>query len=272
LGDALRAAAERSADSAVGGAPLVISTKVGRLLRADAPADPSSIFRGVPQVNPVFDFSADGVRRSLEESLVRLGRDRIDIVYLHDPDDHFEQALGEALPVLRQWRAEGVVGAIGAGMNQSAMLTRFVTDGDIDCVLLAGRYTLLDQTALEDLLPACLAMDVAVVIGGVFNSGVLANPLPGAPYDYIPAPDDVLARASRLAAVCTTFNVPLRAAALQFPLAHPAVACVLAGARSAGEIDDSAKMLDIKIPAALWEALRAEGLLSASAPCPSDPR
>lgn len=247
---------------------VVVSTKVGRLLRADVPPEPGQVFQGVPPVNPVFDFSADGIARSLEASLTRLGRDHVDIVYLHDPDDFADQAIREAFPVLARWRDEGVVGAIGAGMNQAALLARFAREADPDCFLLAGRYTLLDHQGLDELLPLCEERGIAIVAGGVFNSGLLANPTAGAPYDYAPAPEPVLARARRLAAICTEHGVPLKAAALQFPLAHPAVACILTGARSAAELEENARLLDHPIPGELWGALRGEGLLPDAAPVP----
>ena len=175
------------------GAHAVISTKVGRLLRPGA--DPHTVFRGVPPLRPIFDFSRAGVLRSLDESLDRLGRDRVDIVYVHDPDDFGDQAVTEALPALIDLREQGVIGAVGAGMNQSEMLARFVRESDLDCVLLAGRYTLLDQSGLDELLPLCADRGVSVVAAGVFNSGVLADPSPGARYDYALAPEELLNRA-----------------------------------------------------------------------------
>ncbi|MFK4226712.1 aldo/keto reductase [Streptomyces sp. NPDC019890] len=240
-----------------------LSTKVGRLLEP-CPADGDDLADGfaVPADHRrVWDFSADGVRRSIEESLVRLGLDRIDIVYLHDPDEHEEAAFRHGYPALERLRAEGVVGAIGAGMNQAPMLTRFLRDTDVDAVLCAGRYTLLDQSALAELLPEAAARGRSVVVGGVFNSGLLADPRPGATYDYTAAPDDILRRAQRLKSVAERYGVPLRAAALHYPLAHPAVAGVLIGARSADEVLDAADMFALDVPPALWDELRAEGLL-----------
>ncbi|MFE2375326.1 aldo/keto reductase [Streptomyces sp. NPDC059398] len=250
LGDALR---ERPR------AAYVVSTKVGRLLKP-GPGEGDDLSNGfaVPaDRHRVWDFSADGVRRSIEESLVRLGTDRIDIAYLHDPDDHAEDAFRYAYPALEQLRADGVVGAIGAGMNQTAMLTRFLRDTDADVVLCAGRCTLLDQSALDTLLPEAQARGRSVVVGGVFNSGLLADPRPGAPYDYGAAPAGVLDRALRMKAVCERYGVPLRAAALQFPRRHPAVASVLVGTRSAAEVRDAAEMLETGIPEALWDELAA---------------
>ncbi len=206
-----------------------------------------------------FDFSADGVTRSLEASLARLGLDRVDIALIHDPDDHAEQAFREAYPALEKLRAAGVVRAIGAGMNQAEMLTRFVTDTDVDLVLVAGRYTLLDQSAAAELLPAALRRGVSVIAGGVFNSGVLAAPDEGATYDYQAAPAELIERARRLREACARFGVPLRAAAARFPLTHPAVASVLIGARDAAEITDALRLRALEIPAVLWDALAKEG-------------
>lgn len=237
----------------------VISTKVGRLLQPAAePFGRDQDGFAVPAAaSRVFDFSADGVRQSLADSLGRLGLDQVDIALIHDPDDHGEQALREAYPALEQLRTEGCVRAIGVGMNQAEMLTRFVTDTDIDLVLVAGRYTLLDQSAARALLPAAADRGIAVIVGGVFNSGVLAAPAAGATYDYQPAPGSLLSRARAMEAVCEQFGVPLRAAAARFPLRHPAVASVLIGARSASEITDAIDLRRLEIPEALWEALAA---------------
>jgi D-threo-aldose 1-dehydrogenase len=249
LGEALRS---RPRDE------LVISTKVGRLLRPAGPPpygpDPDGFAVPASQVRE-WDFSADGVRRSLDASLDRLGMGRIDIVLIHDPDDHAEQAFREAYPALEKLRAEGVVKAIGAGMNQAAMLTRFVTDTDIDVVLVAGRYTLIDRSAGDALLPAAVDRGVSVIVGGVFNSGLLAAPVAGTTYDYHAAPDDLIARARQLEGTCARYGVPLRAAAARFPLRHPAVASVLIGARSAAEVTDAIRLRGAGIPAALWDAL-----------------
>jgi D-threo-aldose 1-dehydrogenase len=238
----------------------VICTKVGRLLEpAGAPAGRDTEGFAVPASHVRrFDFSADGVRRSLAASLDRLGLDRVDIALIHDPDDHGEQAFREAYPALEKLRAEGAVGAIGAGMNQAAMLTRFVTDTDVDVVLVAGRYTLLDQSAADALLPAALERGVSVIAAGVFNSGLLAAPVPGSTYDYQTAPDSLISRARLLEEACTRFGVPLRAAAARFPLTHPAVASVLVGARSATEITDALRLRQLDIPAALWDSLATQ--------------
>ena len=249
-----------------------ISTKVGRRLEPVETATGDDLANGfaVPATQRrVWDFSADGIRRTLDASLERLGLDRVDIVYLHDPDDHAEQAFREGYPALEKLRAEGVVGAIGAGMNQAEMLTRFVQDTDADVVLCAGRYTLLDQSALAELLPAAVARGKSVVIGGAFNSGLLADPKPDATYNYAQAPGELLDRALRMKAVAERHGITLRAAALAFCAAHPAVASVLVGARSEAEVRDCAEQFALPVPAAFWRELRDTGLLSTDAPVPT---
>ncbi|ANW17062.1 aldo/keto reductase [Streptomyces clavuligerus] len=245
-----------------------LSTKAGRLLDP-CPADGTDLAQGfdVPADHRrIWDFSADGIRRSIEDSLRRLGLDRIDVVYLHDPDDHAEQAFREGYPALERLRAEGVVGAIGAGMNQTAMLTRFLRDTDVDVVLCAGRHTLLDHSARAELLPEAVARGRSVVVGGVFNSGLLADPGPGATYDYLPAPERLITRARRIERTAARHGVPLRAAALHYARSHPAVACTLVGVRSAETMRDAADRLATPVPAALWDELRAEGLLPVDDP------
>jgi D-threo-aldose 1-dehydrogenase len=238
-------------------AEYVLSTKVGRLLEvADPPLDRDTegfAVRG--SLVRRFDYSADGVRRSLEASLERLGLDYVDIALIHDPDFHEEQAFREAYPALERLRADGIVRAIGVGMNQAEMLTRFVRETGIDVVLIAGRYTLLDKSAADELLPAAAERGVSVIAGGVFNSGLLAAPAPGATYDYAAAPAPLLSRALELESECAKHGVPLRAAAARFPLAHPAVVSVLIGGRDAAEIGDAISMRSLHIPAALWDAL-----------------
>jgi D-threo-aldose 1-dehydrogenase len=218
----------------------------------------------------VRDFSADGVRRSLEASLERLGLDRVDVVYLHDPDDHAEQVFHEAYPALEKLRSEEVVGAIGESMNQAEMLTRFVRDTDVDVVLCAGRYTLLDQRALTELLPVAREHGASVVIGGAFNSGLLADPKAGATYGYTAAPPEVLDRALSLGAVADRHGTTLRAAALAFCAAHPAVAGVLVGARSPHEVRDCAEQFAASVPPAFWQELRHADLLPADVPVPAE--
>jgi len=256
----------------------VLSSKVGRLLRADAPPHPDDFDStgrpydaGAPDVATVYDYSRDGVLRSIEESLTRLGTDRLDIALVHDPDDYVDEALATALPTLIELRDQKVVTAIGAGMNQTAALERFARESDPDMFLLAGRYTLLEQTALQSFLPLCAQRGIAVVAGGVFNSGLLADAGAGARYNYDPAPADLIARTHRLAEVCQRFGVPLKAAALQFPIAHPCVAAVLTGTRSRVELDENARLFDLPIPGDLWQELKAEGLLADDSPTPVQP-
>jgi D-threo-aldose 1-dehydrogenase len=250
----------------------VLATKVGRLLRAGAPPDPSQFHEGKPfytatsPLNPVFDFTYDGVLRSVEESLLRLGLERLDILHIHDPDEHYEEALRGAYPALDRLRGEGTIAAVGVGMNQSEMLVRFARAAHFDCFLVAGRYSLLDQTALRELLPLCLERRIAVIAGGVYNSGILADPRAGATFDYIPAGADVIERAQRLQAVCRRHGVPLKAAALQFPLGHPAVASVLIGCRSPAEVEENVRLFRTDIPDGLWEQLRRDGLIPEAAP------
>jgi D-threo-aldose 1-dehydrogenase len=266
--------AERRLGRVLAGRPrdsFVLSTKVGRLLRPlqeGETADPEG-FAAVPPGKRVWDLSGEGVRRSLEESLERLGLDRVDVVFLHDPDDHEREAYEQALPALIELREQGVVRAVGAGMNQAEMLTRFVRDLDLDVVLVAGRWSLLDQRAATELLPACAERGVAVVVGGVFNSGLLADPRPGTTFDYAPAPPELVERARRLAAACARHGVPLRAAALAFAAGHPAVTSVLVGARTAAEVADAVAMHAVPVPGELWAELVAAGLLPEHVPTPA---
>jgi D-threo-aldose 1-dehydrogenase len=246
-----------------------LATKVGRLLRQDAPPEPDQQFMGTPDLNPVFDFSYDAVMRSVEESRERLGIEKIDILHIHDPDNHYQQAISGAYPALAQLREEGVIDAVGAGMNQAEMLTRFAREGDFDCFLLAGRYTLLDQVALKELLPTCIERGVAIIAAGVFNSGILGDPKPGSHYNYAAAPQHLVERAQKLRAVCERHGVPLRAAAIQFPLGHPAVQTVVVGCRSLEQLQDCVRMFELEIPGALWEELKSERLLPNEAPTPA---
>ena len=246
----------------------VLASKVGRLLRADAPPEPGQAFRGTPPVNPVFDFSYDGVMRSVDESLERLGLERIDILHIHDPDDHYDQALDGAYRALDQLRHDGVIRAVGAGMNQAEMLVRFAREANFDCFLLAGRYTLLDQVALKELLPVCVDRGVAIIAGGVYNSGILADPKPGAHYNYAVAPAELIERAQRIGAVCARHGVPIKAAAVQFPLGHPAVTCVVVGCRSVAQLDESLAMFEFEIPSAMWQELKHERLIAPESPTP----
>lgn len=223
----------------------VLSTKVGRLLR------------NAPELEPVYAYSRTDTLRSLEESMERLGVDRLDTVYVHDPDDHEDEALRGAFPALLRLRDQGVIRSVGCGMNQSEMLARFVERVDLDCILIAGRYTLLDRSAGERLLPRCRQRGVEVVIGGVFNSGLLADPDGSPTYDYALAPAELVSRARVLQATCRQFGVSLSAAAIQFALRDPAVTAVLIGARSAAEITADVEAAHASIPEELWAALDA---------------
>ena len=225
----------------------VISTKVGRLIRDGTPGPDLAAWTENRDKVYDFDFSYDGVMRSVEASLERLDLDRVDILLIHDPDDHHD----EALDLLR---FEGTISALGAGMNQTEMLVRFAREGHFDCFLVAGRYTLLDRSASSELLPLCEEQGIAVIAGGVFNSGLLAG---GETYDYAPASEELKQRVRYLYDACFRFGVPLKAAALQFPFRHPMVATVLTGARSPAEIDENARLFAEELTPELWEELDA---------------
>jgi len=225
----------------------VVSTKVGRLLRPG-----ESGWRGAPPLEAYFDFSYDATLRSLEESLERLGLDRVDVALVHDPDDHYDEAIAGAYPALARLRDEGVVSAIGVGMNQTNLLCRFALEKDPDCFLVAGRYTLLDRSADERLLSLCDERGIAVVAAGVFNSGVLAG---GSTYDYESASPAVLERVDELQEICTRREVPLAAAALQFPVRHPAVASVLVGCRTPNEVEEDVRLFELDVTEELWSEL-----------------
>ena len=243
----------------------LVSTKVGRLVRpAEHPQEWDDEGFAVPGDRArVRDYSPDGVRRSLEESLERLGLDRIDIVYIHDPDDHWAEAIDGAVPALERLRDEGVIGAWGAGMNQAEMLTRFVTETDIDVVMQAGRYTLLEQGGREDLIPACASRGVGVVNVGVFNSGILANADPGrqAKYNYEDAPRAVLEKAEALAALASESGTTLPAAAVQFSLRDPAITNVTLGMRTADQVRRDVELAAHPVPEDFWARAVAAGLL-----------
>lgn len=230
---------------------VVICTKVGRVLVPDDSRSGDDLFVDVPPMRPVLDFTAAGVERSLLASLERLRTDRLDIVHVHDPDDHLEQAITETYPALERWRDAGVYGAIGLGTNHASTAHAVLDHVHLDWLLLAGRYTLLDRSG-QSVLDRCGTLGVSVLAAGVFNSGLLADPVEGAPYHYAPAPDEVLRRARQLARVCDGHGVPLAAAALQFPLRHPAVTMVLPGARSAAEVHADLDLLAVEVPDELW--------------------
>ncbi|WTQ46707.1 aldo/keto reductase [Actinacidiphila glaucinigra] len=257
LGDALHAATRRG---------VVISSKVGRLL-VDSP-DTSHLLDDDGFIVPatkrrVWDFSRDGILRSVEESLARLGTDRLDIAYLHDPDDHWGPASSSGIAALTELRDQGVVGAIGAGMNQAPMPAEFVRHTDVDVVMVAGRFTLLDQSALDDLLPVAGARGIGVVAAAVYNSGLLSSTAvdESATYDYAAAPRAVVERAARIAAVCERHGVELPAAAVQYPLRHPAVVSVVTGMRTEEHVRSNVARYRAAIPEALWEELHFTGLV-----------
>jgi D-threo-aldose 1-dehydrogenase len=245
-----------------------ISTKVGRLLHPDAGSAEDDDYKGAPALRPQFDFSYDGVMRSVEESLDRLGLDRVDVLLLHDPDDHYDAAVNGAFRALMRLRDDGTVKAIGSGMNQSEMLTRFAEAVPVDCFLLAGRYTLLDQGALEALFPVCTARNIGILLGGIYNSGILANPHAGAKFNYQDADAALVARALELDELCRKHGTELKAAALQFCMAHPAVTVAVMGARNAAEVADNIAMSKRTVPQAFWQELRAKNLVDARAPLP----
>lgn len=259
LGDALAA---RPRDE------FVLSTKVGRLLVEDpsgveALDDDGFVVRST--LRRRWDFSRDGILRSVEESLRRLQTDRLDIAYLHDPDEHWDAASTTGIGALIELRDEGVVSAIGAGMNQSAMLAEFVRRCDVDVMMVAGRYTLLDQSAADDLLPVAAERGVAVVAAAVYNSGLLSSDRPraGARFDYREAPDDVVAKAHAIADVCERHGTTLPAAAIAFPLRSPVVTSVVLGVRGAGQVASTIARYDAPPPEELWDELTERGLISA---------
>jgi D-threo-aldose 1-dehydrogenase len=254
----------------------IVSTKVGRLLepaREPLPPERHGFISSEP-FEPVFDYSYDGVLRSHEDSLLRLNRDRIDILFVHDIGERTHGANHEAMRgqlldggfrALERLRSEGAISAFGIGVNETGIALDLLDRIAMDVILLAGRYTLLEQGALDALLPRCVATGTSIIIGGPYNSGLLTG---GATYDYEAAPPEILDRARRLETVCARHGVPLAAAALQFPLAHPAVASVIPGLASPKEVDDTVTRYATPIPPALWDELKAEGLLRADAPTP----
>lgn len=272
-----------------------LTTKVGRLLLADGPADREDtmvlwdgvqLYKDTEAVKPYFDFSYDGVMRSIEASQERTGIERFDALHIHDPDWYPDEALDGAYKALDELRGAGIIGAIGCGMNQWEVLANYARRADFDCFLLAGRYTLLDQSALVELLPLCAEKNIAIVNGGVYNSGILSHPDPGSisgvnssadaigtwtenvTYNYVPAEQDIIDRVVKIKAVCDRHNVPLKAAAIQFSLHHPAIATIVMGPRNADQVNDNVAMFKVEIPNDLWAELKHEGLLPAEAPTP----
>jgi D-threo-aldose 1-dehydrogenase len=260
----------------------VLSTKIGRLLR---PAkDPGRLDGGhfvrVAPFEPRFDYSYDGVMRSVEDSLQRLATHRIDVLLIHDCDvwthrseeayrARFKEVMESGYKALVELRAAGAVKAIGVGVNEVQVCIDFAREGDFDCFLLAGRYTLLEQGALDELLPLCAQRNISLIIGGPYNSGILATgATPDATYNYRPAPPEIMDKVRRIEAVCARHGVPLASAALQFPLGHPQVATMIPGALSPEEVRQNVATFGTSIPADLWAELKHDGLIRADAPAP----
>lgn len=260
----------------------VLSTKIGRVL--SAAQDPAKLDGGnfvkVAPFEPRFDYSYDGVMRSFEDSLQRLATHRVDILLIHDCDvwthgsqeayrARFKEVMDSGYKALAELRAAGVVKAIGVGVNEVEVCLDFSRAGDFDCFLLAGRYTLLEQGALDELLPWCTQSNVSLIIGGPYNSGILATgATPGATYNYQPAPPEVMDKVRRIEAVCARHGVALASAALQFPLGHKQVATMIPGARNPTEVAQNVATFATPIPADLWAELKHEGLVRADAPTP----
>lgn len=271
LGHALR---ERARDE------YVLSTKVGRVLKA-APRGTfdSGLWVDTPPMAPEYDYSYDGVMRSFEDALQRLMTDHVEVVFMHDVDRYthgdlqdkmFTTAVEDGFRALVELRDQGAVKAIGFGVNEADVLTAALRRTDSDVALLAGRYTLLEQDPIDDLMPLCDERGIGVVLGGVYNSGILATgPREGAKFNYGPAPEDVMERARRVEVVCQRHDVPLPAAALQFAASHPVVGSVCIGSRTQEQQAGTARYLDLDIPAQLWSDLRDEGLIRHDAPTPA---
>ena len=249
--------------------PFVISTKVGRVLQKFTPEEISGKVAGLagyvgvdPTIFPVFDFSKEGIIRSLEESLTRLNLASVDIALIHDADDQIDKAIAESYPVLDELRSKGVIKGIGVGLNYCSYATKAVKEMDLDIILIAGRYSLLDQSAQEELFKECMKKNTGVMVGGVYNSGVLANPTLESTYDYVKVTPEILKRALDIKQLLADFHVPLTAAAIQFPLRHPAVTCVVTGSRSVKELISNISDFDMDIPEAAWNALEESGLVN----------
>lgn len=262
----------------------VLSTKIGRILHPMKPGEkPPADFRegGLPGFAPVFDYTYDGVMRSLEHSHLRLGLAKIDIALVHDVDfwtikdraildQRFKTVMEGAYKALDELRRAGVIGAIGVGINESDTSLRFIQAGDFDCMLLAGRYTLLEQGALDQFLPECVRRNVSVILGGPYNSGILTGGVKaGATHDYVPAAQPLIDKAQKIEAICGRHGVELGAAAMQFPLFHPALCAVIPGALSSAEVKQNVGRLSARIPADLWSELKREKLLDPNAPTPN---
>jgi D-threo-aldose 1-dehydrogenase len=258
---------------------IVVCTKVGRWMDPfSGRGDGSGFVGGLPH-RAVVDYSYDGTMRSVEQSLLRLGTDRLDLLLIHDVDvwthgrdaidERFREAMAGAYVALDRLRGEGVVAGIGIGVNEAEMCVRFAQAGSFDTMLLAGRYSLLEQPALAEFLPLAQRQGIGVLLGGVFNSGILATgAVTGAKYNYRDAPPDILAKVALIERVCAAHGVALPTAALHFALGHPAVASVVLGAQSPREVERNVDALTRTVPAALWADLKTERLLDAEAPVP----
>src|ERR671931_2151543 len=261
-------------------AELVLATKVGRLLRPEGRIDkfaeafyyPEGMPDDVPRT--VYDYSAAATAQSLQESRERLGLERIDIAHIHDIVEldtgvsHVREAIAEAFPVLAELREKGVIAAVGAGVQVNEVLVELARSCDFDCFLLAGRYTLLDQSGLDQALPLCAEKGIAVIVGSPYNTGILHHPGPDSTFDFVQAPAHLIERAMELERACKRHGVPLPAAAIQFPLGHPAVAMVLTGAMAAAELEENVRLMETEVPEDLWHELRDEGLVRPEAPLP----
>lgn len=259
----------------------VLSSKVGRLLKPVPPAEADGgQFKSIPPFMGVYDYSYDGVMRSVEDSLQRLSLSSIDILLIHDVDiwthgseeaylARFKECMNGAYPAMDKLRSQGVVKAIGAGMNENEACERFARAGNFDCFLLAGRYTLLEQAALDSFLPYCAENDISLMIGGPYNTGILATgAVPNAYYNYAQAPPEIMNKVAKIEAVCQSHDVKLPTAALRFTLGHPNVATIIPGARHPDEIERNRAIFEAPVPAALWTDLKTEGLLQKDAPVP----
>jgi D-threo-aldose 1-dehydrogenase len=271
----------RVGDALRGSSDYVLSTKVGRLLRPAGYAAERHGFISPMPFDIEYDYSYDGVMRSFEDSLQRLGLDRIDILFMHDigPDTHgdddersFPIAMDGGYRAMDELRSSGRVSAIGLGVNEYQVCERALEYGDWDCFLLAGRYTLLEQESLNTFLPKCIDRNCSIVVGGPYNSGILATGVSGkgpCNYNYVPAPDDVVRKVAAIETLCTEFSIPLAAAALQFPLAHPAIASVIPGIGNVRRIDQTLNLFATEIPDEFWSALSSQGLIRDDAPTPT---
>ncbi len=242
--------------------PFIIETKVGRVLKHVEGVEPEKWFPDAPRdIVPIYDYSKEGIKRSFEESLERLGLPHIDIVLMHDAEDYIPEAIENAFPVLADLKRQGLIKAIGLGMNYVEPALEIMRETELDIALIAGRYTLLDQIAQEELFPYALEHNIDISMGGVLNSGVLANPVAGATYNYLPASDEIIARAKKICDFLKERNVPLIAAAVQFPMRHPAVTSVVTGPRNASELQTYADSFDFPIPESVWVDLENSGLV-----------